>query len=90
MFFLKTRITLKRNFLAIKKVVNKLISNIEEKIVSWAKNTGSAAKKAYLSIIKKASSFLKKVAGKIKPKKKSSEEEKTEDQKLAEKILAKK
>lgn len=88
--FIKTRMIMKRDFLTAKNFFKKEILRIKEKIVSKAKSAGSSAKKICISIIKKGSLIIKKIIKKINPEKKGGEEKKTEDQKLAEKILAKK
>ncbi len=88
-FWLKSKYAIKRGVSGIREAIASLIKSIKERLISAAKGTRDFLKKAYAKVVKLTSSVIKKVKDKIKPKK-SEEDKKTEDQLLAEKILAKK
>jgi len=89
-FYLKLKLHVKRGLQFTKESIKRILSKAKENIISEAKKTGETAKKTYVKIKNFLGSILKKIISKIKPKKKEDKGGKTEDQKLAEKILAKK
>lgn len=88
-FFLKTKILMKRLLSALKKIIIKTAEKVKDKIISAAKRIKELSKKVYVKTKKFFSSIVRKIVNKISPKKKE-EDKKAEDQILAEKILAKK
>ncbi len=86
---LQSKYSIKRAISATRDAIDSLIKSIKEKSISAGKKTKETSKKVYGKIVKFFSSISKKIRNKIKPKK-SEEDKKSEDQLLAEKILAKK
>ncbi|OGJ17897.1 hypothetical protein A3K73_07795 [Candidatus Pacearchaeota archaeon RBG_13_36_9] len=89
-FSLKAKMAVKRAVSSTKKAEEKAFTKIKETIISVLKDTSEKMKRVYSKIKKVISSAYRKVIKKIKLKRKGGKDEKTEDQKLAEKILAKK
>jgi len=88
--YLKTRMISKRSYSSTREAIEKTFTKIKEAIISGLKKTGEKIKQVYSKIKKAVSSVFQKVIKKIKFKRKGEEDKKTEDQKLAEKILSRK
>ena len=84
-FYLKTKIKIKRIFSSVKKFIEKSFSRTKNKLLDFIKNLAEKIKKLFLFIIQVINKIKKKKTEKIEIKK-----EKTEEEKLIEKILSKK
>jgi len=87
---LKTKMATKIAVSSVKGAIDETFTKIKEAFLSGLKKTGEKIIQIYSKIKKIVSSLFQKVIKKLKFKRKGEKEKQTEDQKLAEKILAKK
>ncbi len=87
---IKTKMAAKRAVSSAKRAIEKTLTKIKEAVISRFNKTVEKIKKICSKIKKVVSSAYQKVRKKISFKRKGEEDKKTEDQKLAEKILSRK